>query len=92
MERCYMPKSDCAPIFMPFDVLAGFLQLGAEITLVCSKFGEQRRVRGRLKKIDYAWRQCRLIMISVILMIELLSLTCQAACQEPSWMAVYAIL
>jgi|GEM_PF-2328294 hypothetical protein len=57
MERYYMPKSNCAQIFMPFDVLAGFLQIGAEITLVCSKFGEQRRVHGRLKKIDYAWRQ-----------------------------------
>lgn len=69
-----MPKSNCAQIFMQFDVLAGFLQIGAEITLVCSKFGEQRRVRGRLKKIDYAWRQlvldCGVVDADAIVAIE----------------------
>lgn len=39
------------------DCVLGGLQLGEEITLVCSQYGEHRRVRGRLKKIDYAWRQ-----------------------------------
>ena len=39
------------------DYLLGNRKPGDTITLVCSQYGEQRRVRGRLKKIDYAWRQ-----------------------------------
>ena len=74
MERCYMPKSNCAQIFMPVYAFAGFLQIGEEITLVCSKFGEQRRVHGRLKKIDYAWRQlvldCGVVDADAVVAIE----------------------
>lgn len=56
------------------DILLGGFKAGDEITLVCSQYGEQRRIRGRLKKIDYAWRQlvldCGAVSADAVLAIE----------------------
>lgn len=56
------------------DYLLGNRKPGDTITLVCSQYGEQRRIQGRLKKIDYAWRQlvldCGIVNADAVLRIE----------------------